>query len=169
VTERKPPGLSFETWIDRQIATAESRGAFADLPGTGRPLPGRDRPESSYEWALRWAARENGGLAGMLPPGLALRKEREELPARAASAPSEAAVRALVEDYNARVEQFWRRPQEGPAVPVGLADVDALVERWHASRPPAAEPQLPSAPARRRRWRWPLRRRGQDRSSRSSA
>ena len=159
MTERKPPGISFETWVDRQIARAEERGAFADLPGAGRPLPLRDRPESSYEWALRWAARENGGVAGMLPPGLALRKEREELPDRVAVAPSEAAVRELVEDFNARVAAFWRRPQEGPPVSVGLADVDALVAHWRASRPrvvPATEREPVPEPEPRRR-RWPLR------------
>ena len=150
--------MSFETWVDRQITRAEERGAFADLPGAGRPLPRRDRPESSYEWALRWASRENGGLDGMLPPGLALRKEREELPERVAAAPSEAAVRAVVEDFNARVEEFWRRPQDGPAVPVGLADVDALVALWRASRPATPPPPEPLPGARRRRW--PFRRRG---------
>ena len=118
MTERKPPGMSFETWIDRQIARAEESGAFTGLPGAGRPLPRRDRPESSYEWALRWASRENGGLAGMLPPGLALRKEKEELPARVIAAPSETVVRALVEDFTDRVLEFWRRPQDGPPVPV---------------------------------------------------
>lgn len=143
--------MSFETWIDRQIARAEESGAFADLPGAGRPLPRRDRPESSYEWALRWASRENGGLAGMLPPGLALRKEKEELPARVIAAPSETAVRALVEDFNDRVQEFWRRPQEGPPVPVGLAGVDQLVALWRASRP-APPPPAPQAAVRRRRW-----------------
>ena len=166
MTERKPAGMSWETWIDRQITSAEERGAFADLPGAGRPLPRRDRPQSSYEWALEWASRENGGLTGMLPPGLALRKEREELPARAAAAPSEAAVRAMAEDFDARVAEFWRRPQDGPPVAVGMADVEALVEIWRTSRPVAPPPPAPAPPQARRRW-W--RRRGQDRSSSSSA
>lgn len=152
MTERKPPGMSFETWIDRQISRAEENGAFADLPGAGRPLTRMDRPETSYEWALRWASRENGGLAGMLPPGLALRKEKEELPARVVSAPSETAVRAMVEDFNDRVQEFWRRPQEGPPVAVGQVDVDQLVALWRASRPAASPPQPPPPAVRRRRW-----------------
>lgn len=158
MTERKPPGMSFETWIDRQISRAEESGAFADLPGAGRPLPRRDGPESSYEWALRWASRENGGLAGMLPPGLALRKEKEELPARVVAAPSETSVRALVEDFNDRVQAFWRRPQEGPPVAVGQVDVDQLVALWRAARPVVPPRPEPLPPVRRRRWS--LRRRG---------
>ncbi|WNI16501.1 DnaJ family domain-containing protein [Actinacidiphila sp. ITFR-21] len=39
MTERKPPGVSFESWTDKQIREAEARGAFADLPGVGKPLP----------------------------------------------------------------------------------------------------------------------------------
>ncbi len=162
MTERKPAGMSWETWIDRQITTAQERGAFDDLPGAGRPLPRRDRPQSSYEWALEWASRENGGAAGLLPPGLALRKEREELAARAAAAPSEAAVRAMAEDFDDRVRQFWRRPQDGPPVAVGLADVDSLVEIWRTSHPAPAPESAPPAP--RRRW-WRRRRQARSRSS----
>lgn len=159
MTERKPSGMSFETWVEQQITRAAEQGAFDDLPGAGRPLPLGDRPASTYEWALRWASRENGGVTGMLPPGLALRKEREELPARVAAAPSVAAVRAVVEDFNARVQEFWRRPQEGPAVSVGMVDVEATVAEWQASRPVAVAAPEPGAPPVVRRRRWPFRRR----------
>ncbi len=33
MTERKPPGVSFETWIDKQIREATERGEFAHLSG----------------------------------------------------------------------------------------------------------------------------------------
>jgi hypothetical protein len=94
------------------------------------------------------ARKENLDVFGMLPPGLALKKEREDLPRRAHELPSAAAVRALAEDYNARVEVFWRRPQESRWSPVpGLADVDALVAGWERTRPApepvAAEPVPP--------------------------
>ncbi len=154
---RKPPGMSVESWIEAQITRAQARGAFADLPGSGKPLPGRDREETSYDWALSWARRENVDVLGMLPPGLALRKERDDLPRRAAALPTEAAVRALAEDYNARVQAFWRQPQESRWSPVpGLADVEALVADWLRDRPvPVPEPvAVPVRP--RRRWldRW---------------
>src|SRR3954464_4951620 len=95
MTERKPRGMSFETWVDQQIAQARSRGAFEGLAGAGKPLPRRAREQTSYEWALEWARRENGGTEGMLPPGLALRKERDELPGVVAALRSEAAGRGL--------------------------------------------------------------------------
>ena len=154
MTERKPPGMSFETWVDSQIARAREDGAFDDLDGAGKPLPRRAREQSSYEWALEWAKREEADVVGMLPSGLALRKEREELPALVARQTSEDAVRALVETHNARVDQYYRRPVEGVWVPVGMADVDEVVAGWRRDRPPAPPPPLAvePPPTRRRGW-----------------
>jgi hypothetical protein len=153
MTERKPPGMSFETWVDHQITQAQQRGAFSGLSAAGKPLPRRDREQTSYDWALEWARRENGGVIdGMLPPGMTLRREREDLPGVVARQASEAAVRALVEDFNDRVAAFWRRPQLTADVVPGMADVDALLAYWHATRPPEPEvvPEPPAPP--RRRW-----------------
>jgi hypothetical protein len=49
MTERKPPGMSFETWVEHQISKGLERGDFDDLPGAGRPLPYRDPDESVYD------------------------------------------------------------------------------------------------------------------------
>ena len=38
MTERKPPGTSWETWIDAQIRVAREQGAFDNLPGAGKPI-----------------------------------------------------------------------------------------------------------------------------------
>ncbi len=156
MTERKPPGMSFETWVGQQISQAMARGDFDHLDGAGKPLKNLDRDETAYDWAVAKARREGVETAAMLPPGLGLRRERDELPGRAARLATEAAVRALAEDYNARVEAFWRRPQESRWSPVpGLADVEALVAAWCAARP-APTPRVEAAapvPARRRWWR----------------
>jgi DnaJ-like protein len=156
MTERKPPGMSFETWIDHQITQAQERGAFEGIGGTGQPLPRWDKEQTSYEWALEWARRQQADPRDLLPPGMALRREREDLALRVPQLPSEAAVRAMVAEFNARVEQHWRRPADGPDAVPGLADEDALVRLWHATRPPP-EPEPvaapPSAPVRARWWR----------------
>ncbi|WP_116452177.1 DUF1992 domain-containing protein [Blastococcus litoris] len=159
MTERKPPGMSFETWVGQQIAQAMARGDFEHLPGARKPLTGLDREETAYDWAVAKARREGIDTAAMLPPGLALRRERDELPARVAGLATEAEVRALAEDYNARVEAFWRLPQESRWSPVpGLADVEVLVGAWLAHRPPEPPPapRVEAVPPRRRfrvRWR----------------
>ena len=158
MTERKPAGMSFETWVDSQIAQGLARGDFDGLAGAGKPLSRAALDETGYEWVLAKARKENLDVFGMLPPGLALKKEREDLPRRAEELPSAAAVRALGEDYNARVEAFWRRPQESRWSPVPrLADVEALVAEWARARPaPApivAEPLPPSKAPWWRRFR----------------
>jgi hypothetical protein len=154
MTERKPQGMSFETWVDHQISQSIARGDFERLPGKGRPLRGLERDETAYDWAVAKARREGVDTAAMLPPGLALRRERDELPARAARLASETEVRALAEDYNVRVQAFWRRPQESRWSPVpGLADVEALVSDWHRTRPPEPPaPPVEASPPRRRPW-----------------
>jgi hypothetical protein len=150
MTERKPPGVSFESWVEAQISRGLARGDFDDLPGAGKPLPSLARDESAYDWVVAKARRENVDPADLLPPALALRRERQDLPRRAAAQSTEAAVRELAEDFNERVRQFWRRPVEGPAVPVGLADADALVDAWRAARPaPPPRPEPVSDPPRR--------------------
>ena len=157
MTERKPPGMAFETWIDHQITQAQERGAFEGLEGSGRPLPRLDKEQTSYEWALEWARRQQADPRDLLPPGMALRREREDLALRVPTLPSEAAVRASVAEFNARVEQHWRRPQDGPDAVPGLADEDALVRLWQATRPPPSAPEPvvapPSVPVRSRWWR----------------
>ena len=154
MTERKPPGMAFETWVDNQITHSIDRGEFERLPGAGKPLPNLDREETAYDWALAKARREGVDTAAMLPPGLALRRERDGLPERAERLTSEHEVRALAEDYNARVQAFWRRPQESRWSPLpGLADVESLVEWWYRNRPPAPPaPAAPEPPRRRPRW-----------------
>jgi hypothetical protein len=160
MTERKPPGMSLETWVDTQISQGLARGDFDGLEGAGKPLSRAALDETGYEWVVAKARRENLDLLGMLPPGLALRKERDDLPRRAEALPSEAAVRALAEDYDDRVRAFWRRPQESRWSPVpGLCDVEALVAAWRQSRPAAPEPPAPPAAPPRLPW-WRRFRRG---------
>ena len=156
MTERKPQGMTFETWVEQQVRRAADEGAFEGLSLAGKPLPRRDREKSSYEWALEWARREEGEVGAMLPTGLALRKEREELPALVARQTSEVAVRALVQAHNERVDQYYRRPADGVWIPVGMPDVEEVVEEWRRNRPAvAAEPDPePAAPPSRRRGWW---------------
>src|SRR4051812_40258683 len=157
MTERKPPGMSFETGVDQQTPGARARGPFETPAGGGRPLPRRSGERSSYEWALEWARRENGGADGMLPPGLALRKERDGLPEGVSRPPSGGAVRGGGGEFNEGGGAHRRPPpRRADAVP-GMADLDALLEHWRATRPPPApEPPEPPPAAPRRRWWDPL-------------
>ncbi|MCW5249109.1 DUF1992 domain-containing protein [Streptomyces sp. SHP 1-2] len=136
MTERKPPGVDFESWVDRQIRDAESRGDFARLPGAGRPLP--SEVEGAYDelwWVKRKMARE--GMS-VLPPTLALRKEAEDALKAAEDAPSERAARRIVEEINVRIRDMMFKPPPGPPLGLKPYDVEEIVRRWRERRDPGA-------------------------------
>lgn len=126
---RKPPGVRFETWIDRQIRQATERGEFDDLPGAGKPLRGLDRSYDEMWWIKDKLRRE--GLS-YLPPGLALGKELHDVLAGASRARSEAEVREAVEAINEKIRDALRTPQlRGPAIDVVPVNVERVVREWH--------------------------------------
>jgi hypothetical protein len=138
MTERKPPGVSFETWVDRQIREAQERGAFDNLPGAGKPLPDAGRPFDMDRWVVDWARREGLSAEAMLPEPLRLRREIERLPDAVRDLRSERAVRDLATDLNRRIADWTRRPVGGPQVPVAPVDIDGVVAQWRAHRRAAA-------------------------------
>jgi hypothetical protein len=156
MTERKPPGMSFETWIDRQIREARERGAFDELPGAGKPLPRTDQPFSIDRWVADWARREGLDTAAMLPEPLRLRREIDRLPETVADLRSERAVRDLVDDLNEQIKTALRRPSDLPIM-VFPVDPEPVVERWRASRKkdhaaPPARLVIAAPPAPKIRW-----------------
>ncbi|WP_416971909.1 DUF1992 domain-containing protein [Streptomyces sp. 4F14] len=137
MTERKPPGVPFESWVDKQIQDAAARGEFDGLTGAGKPLPAE--VDSSYDelwWIKRKMAREGWSV---LPPALALRKEAEDALAAALEAPSEYAVRKILTEVNAKIRDMMFRPPPGPPLGKKPYDVEAVVEEWRERRntPPA--------------------------------
>ncbi|MCX4725936.1 DUF1992 domain-containing protein [Streptomyces sp. NBC_01306] len=128
MTERKPPGLSFESWVDRQIREAEQRGDFAHLPGAGKPLPNLNAPYDELWWIKQKMAQE--GSAAILHPTLALRKEIEDVLAKAARAPYERRVRELLEPVNEKIAANLRTPPPGPPLGRPLIDIDEAVAEW---------------------------------------
>jgi hypothetical protein len=131
MTERKPAGMSFESWIDRQIRDAASRGEFDDLPGQGKPLAGHTDVYDELWWVNQKLRRE--GLAA-LPPSLRLRREAQDDLAAAAKARTEADVRRIVEALNEKILAALRRPSEGPPVDLVPYDADAVVQKWRLER-----------------------------------
>jgi len=132
MSERKPPGVTWESWIDRQIRDAESRGAFEDLPGKGKPIADLDQPLDELWWVRR-KLRDEG--VSFLPPALAIRRELEATRPLIAAATSEDGVRQLVEDINTRIREVNRRAISGPPTTVMPLDLDEELTRWRASRP----------------------------------
>src|SRR5260370_598137 len=79
MTERKPPEISFASWIDQQINEAAERGAFDNLPGAGKPLPNRGEADDGQAWLREDLRREGVSAEELLPTPLRLRTEVERL------------------------------------------------------------------------------------------
>ncbi|MFR9780935.1 DUF1992 domain-containing protein [Micromonospora sp. MS34] len=160
----------WEAAVEAQIRSAQERGEFDNLPGAGRPIPGRDLPYDESWWIKSFLEREQLPTDLLLPTPLQLRRRVEALPDEVRDLPTEESVRGYVADLNAGIVA-WLRTPTGPRVVVRPVNVDDVVRQWRGDRERAAAervtaaaataaPQAASAaPGRRRRWRLPWRRR----------
>jgi hypothetical protein len=149
MTERKPPEISFASWIDQQISEAADRGAFDNLPGAGKPLP---RGETGGDaWLRNYLAREGVTAEELLPTPLKLRKERERLAETVSGLRTEQEVRDVVRDLNRRIME-WRRIPTGPSIFLSLVGEETMVSQWRQaqSAAPATPTTQPPPPARPR-------------------
>jgi hypothetical protein len=128
---RKPPDLSFDSWIDAQIRAAEERGEFADLPGKGKPLTHLDDAEDPLWWAKQLLRRE--GLS-LLPPALEVQRKVERFREGLGKLPSEATLREAVAALNAEIRKLNRLAASGPPTRQALLDPEDLVARWRELR-----------------------------------
>ena len=147
MTDRKPPGIRWESWVDRQVREARERGEFDDLPGAGKPLPDLDSARDEMWWVKRLIQREQ---ISVTPPALAVRKALEDARVAIAEQTSEDAVRRIAEEINARIRRLNRVAHSGPPSTLMPLDVDEVVERWRAAaaeRPAAAESPAAERPA----------------------
>lgn len=133
----------YQSWVEQKIQEAQRRGEFDNLPGMGKPLRSDKAPSQNW-WVEGLIEREHLDMTAALPPQLALRKEGQELPQRIMEEHTETAVRDLLEDFNARVRECWRRPMDGPLAVVRTVDVEALVAQWRRQR--ASRRPAPAAP-----------------------
>jgi hypothetical protein len=137
MTERKPRGVPFETWVERRIREATERGEFDNLPGSGKPIPDLDKPHDEQWWIRQKLRREDFAY---LPPTIALRKQAEDALERAAQAGSEAEVRRIVADINAKIREGNRKAASGPPLNLSPLDVDRVVRDWRARQAPPDRP-----------------------------
>jgi hypothetical protein len=118
----------YESMVDRQIREAQERGAFENLPGSGKPIAGLTETYDEEWWLKDLVRRER--ITGALPATLLLRKEVEEVAGTVAAKNSELGVRRLVRDLNDRIHQATRGHLDGPPVVLRPLDEDEVVRDW---------------------------------------
>ncbi|MEU2614040.1 DUF1992 domain-containing protein [Micromonospora sp. NPDC007271] len=158
----------WEAAVEAQIRSAQERGEFDNLPGAGKPIPGRDLPYDESWWIKSFLERERIPGDLLLPTPLQLRRRVERLPGEVRDLPTEESVRTVVAALNREIVDFLRSPS-GPRVAVRPVNVEETVRRWREERERAAAERVTTAAVagtatasvrvRRRRWRLPWRRR----------
>lgn len=124
MSARKPSGLGWESWIDRQVREATERGEFDDLPGAGRPLPDLDKPYDELRWVKDKLRRE--GLTYM-SPSVALRKQVHDAYEAALDAPSERDARRILKAVNDKIRAANRTGIAGPPLMLVPYDIDRVI------------------------------------------
>jgi len=131
MTERKPLGTNWETWIEAQIRVAMEKGAFDNLPGAGKPLPNLDQAYDPLWWVKQFIQREQ---ISMLPPSLELLRKVEKELGAIEMLDDEVVVRRRVTALNAEIAKVNATVVEGPSTCLGTLDVDQVVARWRRTR-----------------------------------
>jgi Domain of unknown function (DUF1992) len=160
MTERKPSGMSFTSWIDQQIQEAEERGAFDNLPGAGKPLPNRGEADDGLAWLRDKLHKEGVPADELLPTPLKLRSQSQRLAESVPGFRSEHEVRDAVAELNHRIME-WRRLPLGPPLFVPLVNEEEMISRWRDGQPAPPPARSPADPGRqaeageppRPRWR----------------
>jgi hypothetical protein len=152
--------------VEQQIRAARARGDLDAPPGPRTRVDLGDLDDPDW-WVKRLIRRGDIDPSVVVHPTLRLRREADSFPDSLAGLRREEQVRAVLEDFNARVRAEWRRPQVGPTFPVvaRLVAVEPTVAQWRelrASREQEAAAAAGAAAAqeqareagRRRRWWW---------------
>ena len=133
MTEQKPPGMSWESWIDQQIREAREAGLFDNLAGAGKPLPSLAEGYDPLWWVKQLVQREQ---ISVLPPSLEMLRKVESEMAAVWQLGDEAKVRSRILALNREIAKVNARSIEGPPTRLGPLDVEAIVAQWRARRKP---------------------------------
>ena len=131
MTERKPAGMSWDSWREELIRLAREEGAFDNLPGAGKPFTDLGQGYDPDWWVKKLVTREK---VSILPPALELLRKVEVEIDRIWTLSSESQVREKVRALNVEIGRANARAAEGPPTRLAPLDADAIVGQWRAAR-----------------------------------
>ncbi|MGW5555735.1 DnaJ family domain-containing protein [Micromonospora sp. NPDC003944] len=131
---------AWEASVEAKIQDAVQRGEFDDLPGMGKPIPGRGTPYDEAWWIKSFLEREALPSDLLLPTSLQLRRRVEQVPDEVRDLPTEQAVRDFVGQLNRQIVAWLRFPDDGPRVAVRPVNTEDVVRRWRAEHTPPRFP-----------------------------
>ena len=131
MAERKPPEKSWDSWIEELIRQARAEGAFDDLEGKGKPIPGLDAPYDPDWWVKKLLEREK---ISVLPPALEVRAKVGRALEEVWRVRNEDEVRQRVTAINAEIARANRTAAEGPPTSLAPLEPDAVLDEWRRRR-----------------------------------
>jgi Domain of unknown function (DUF1992) len=131
VTERKPAGMSWDSWREDLIRLAREEGAFDNLPEAGKPFSDLGEGYDPDWWVKKLIRREK---VSIMPPALELLRKVEAEIERIWTLSSESQVREKVRVLNLEIGRVNSRAAEGPPTRLAPLDADAIVAQWQAAR-----------------------------------
>ena len=136
MTERKPAGIHWESFVEQKIREAQEVGKFDDLPGFGRPIPDIDEPYDESWWLKRKVRTEN---LSILPPALQIRVDVQKTLETVYLLLTEVEVRESIEALNHRIRKANFAVVWGPSPTTMPLDIDAVVAEWRKRQQPPAK------------------------------
>jgi len=124
---KKPPGQSWEGFVEWTIRKAMGEGEFANLPGAGKPIPGLEEPYREDWWLRSMLKREQLSVPCA---SLDIRRDVEKTLEGLVELSSEAGVREAIRSLNGRIAKINSSVITGPGTCVALLDVESIVVRW---------------------------------------
>ncbi len=132
MTQRKPAGQSWESWIEQQIRAAQQDGQFDSLSGKGKPIPGLDGPHDPLWWVKDLVRREK---VSEVPAAMAIRVKVEREIEKLWTLTREEDVHACIAALNLEIAKVNRTTTSGPPTSLGLLDAEVIVRQWRERRP----------------------------------
>ena len=127
LSQHKPPGVSWEPFVERQIREAQEAGEFDHLPGFGKPMPELDEPEDDLWWVKSLLKRERLSL---LPPSLEILRTVELGLEAIWSLGGEGEVRKAVAELNEKIRRANFSITWGPPSTMVPVEADEIVNQW---------------------------------------
>ena len=131
MAQNKPAGMSWESFVERQIREAQEAGEFEHLPGFGKPIPELDEPEDDLWWVKNLLKRERLSL---LPPSLEILRTVELGLAAIWSLGCESEVRKAVAELNEKIRRANFAITWGPPSTMSRLEPDEIVAQWRAKK-----------------------------------
>ena len=130
-TSRKPSDKTWQGFAEQRIREAAEQGAFANVSGAGRPIPGIEQPLDENWWIQKKLKEEQLSL---VPPILAARKRKEQILAEIQTLHSETQVRNKLDEVNAVIHEAMQSHIAGPPDGVLPVDVEQVIADWRSKR-----------------------------------